>query len=293
MSITETCRICGGADWSPLFQGPIRVGKPGCYTPDDVVVYLCGGCGAAFLPGAEVDYEGSEYRQLVSGGGEAERYRKILDVEQAGKLELVGVDRLRGKVVADVGCGAGSFLDVAKGVASQTLGVEPTASFHETLRASGHEVTGYTSDALPKWSGKVDVAVCFSVLEHIEDPVPFLCEVRELLGPDGKLLLSTPNRDDWMLELLPEDYGKFFYRHVHRWYFDGASLREVARIAGFDNCEVVCRHRFDLSNALLWLRERKPTGLGRLEVSPVVDAAFGRWLEEQGRGDYLYAWMSV
>ena len=95
-----------------------------------------------------------------------------------------------------------------------------------------------------------------------------------------------------MLELLPDSYAAFFYRVVHRWYFDAASLQAVARQAGFSDVKLRYFHRFDLSNLLIWLRDRRPSGRASLAVSPVVDAAFIRWLESNGRSDYIYAWLS-
>jgi SAM-dependent methyltransferase len=123
----------------------------------------------------------------------------------------------------------------------------------------------------------------------VDDPVTLLREIRSLLRPGGRLLISTPNLRDWLLELLPKDYAAFFYRTVHTWYFDQSSLETLSRAAGFAGCRVRSVHRFDLSNALVWLRDRRPSGLGAVSVSPVLNAAFAGWLESEGRADYLYA----
>jgi len=253
-------------------------------------VLRCAGCGVGHLQaGRSVDYDSAEYRELVDGGSSPEHFHAVHDAEQADKLRLLGLGGLRGKVIADIGCGAGSFLDLVKGVSRATLGIEPTRSYHATLEAGGHATFPYCKNVSGDWLGKVDVAVCFSVVEHVEDPVALLRDIRGLLHPGSQLLLSTPNLRDWLLELLPEDYPRFFYRAVHNWYFDADSLMALARAAGFSACDVQCVHRFDLANTLLWLRDRRPSGLGKLAVAPPVDAAFCRWLESSGRADYLYA----
>jgi 2-polyprenyl-3-methyl-5-hydroxy-6-metoxy-1,4-benzoquinol methylase len=236
-----------------------------------------------------VDYDSAEYRKLVDGAASADRFYALHDAEQADKLRIVGVGALRDKVVADIGCGAGSFLDLAKGLASATLAIEPMRSFHPILRDKGHVPFAYSADVPSEWAGRVDLAVCFSVVEHVADPVSLLRDIRGLLRPGGELLLSTPNLDDWMLELLPTDYGAFFFRTVHIWYFDAGSLRALASAAGFADCAIEYVHRFDLSNALLWMRDRRPSGQGTVAVALPVDAAFRRWLESEGRADYLYA----
>ena len=93
------------------------------------------------------------------------------------------------------------------------------------------------------------------------------------------------------MDLLPDVYPSFFYRAVHRWYFDDVSLREAARHAGLDVVDVRCVHRFGLSNALIWLRDKKPGGRKQLPHvgTPLMDAVWARALEAEGVGDYLYA----
>jgi SAM-dependent methyltransferase len=266
------------------------MGRFGSFTPDARAVLKCRGCGVGFLsPTGPVDYDSAQYRELVDGSASPDRFYALHDNEQGDKLKTLGVERLRDKVVADIGCGAGSFLDLAKGVASATLAIEPMRGYHPILQTKGHRPFAYCADAIGEWQGRVDVAVCFSVIEHVAEPVSLLHDIRRMLRDGGELLLSTPNLDDWMLELLPEDYGAFFFRTVHTWYFDAGSLRALASAAGFADCAVEYVHRFDLSNALLWLRDRRPTGQSGLAVAPPVDAAFCRWLESAGRADYIYA----
>jgi SAM-dependent methyltransferase len=139
-----------------------------------------------------------------------------------------------------------------------------------------------------EWSGRVDVAVAFSLVEHVPDPVGLLQDVHRLLAPEGRLLVSTPNRRDWLLELLPDDYARFFYRQVHRWYFDADSLRTLLGTAGFSDISVSHVHRFDVSNAVLWLRDKRPTGVGAMPCPPGADAMYRAMLEASGRADYMY-----
>ncbi len=283
------CRICGAQSWTELYRGPVRLGGVGTASAEPHLIARCGGCAAGYLDASRVDYESGEYRELVDGSASVEQFYRLHDAEQAQKLALVGSAALRGKVVADVGCGAGSFLDLTHGAAAATVGIEPTRSYRAALMAKGHRVYPFAADAAVDWRGRVDLAVCFSVVEHVPDPVALLRDIRALLAPGGELVLSTPNLRDWMLEQLPDDYGRFFFRAVHTWYFDSDALGALARAAGFSSCRVRSVHRFDLANALVWLRDRRPAGRGALPVAPTVDAAFVRWLEESGRGDYLYA----
>jgi hypothetical protein len=66
-------------------------------------------------------------------------------------------------------------------------------------------------------------------------------------------------------------------------------LQNLARLAGFAGCDVHFEHRFDLSNAMIWLRDKRPSGLGTLKLDGAMDAAWRHTLTATGRSDYLYA----
>lgn len=285
----KKCRICNAQEWILLYKGPIRMGKSGDYSKDSHIVWKCKKCKVAFLDRSAINYEMSEYRRMVDGSVSIQSFYALHDNEQADKINILGTGGLREKVVADIGSGAGSFLDLLKGYAATTIAVEPALNFQKELKRKGHEVYSYTKYALKDWRRKVDVAVCFAVLEHIEFPLEFLKEIRLLLKPGGILILSTPNRGDWMLQFLSQGYGRFFYRYVHTWYFDKKSLEKIGKLAGFRKVEISYSQRFDISNALLWARDLKPTGLGKFGTLSELDSQYKRSLESKGRSDFIYA----
>lgn len=293
MSYQVPCTICGLSSWSTLYHGPIRVGKFGSLSAHAQTVWRCGGCGVGFLEGATVDYESDEYRKLVNGNAGPDTYYHLHDGEQALKLGLVGTGGLRDKVVADFGTGAGAFLDLVKGLAGTTIAIEPTKTFHAELLRKGHIVFSYGSQVGSELLGKVDLAFSFAVVEHVEDPLCLFREIRSLLAPGGRALVTTPNLADWLLDLLPEDYGSFFFRQVHRWYFDASSLTALGELAGFRCVRPIHVHRFDASNFFLWLRDRCPSGLGKLRVPVSMDAMWARALEQSGKSEWVGVWLEA
>jgi 2-polyprenyl-3-methyl-5-hydroxy-6-metoxy-1,4-benzoquinol methylase len=94
------------------------------------------------------------------------------------------------------------------------------------------------------------------VIEHVEDPKAFFAGIRQLLKPDGLAVISTPIRDDILMDLLPDDFPAFFYRTQHRWAFDAAALARCTEVAGLVVREVRHVRRYGMVNVLLWLRER-------------------------------------
>ena len=289
-----TCKICGTGALRVAYEGPIRVGRFGALSAESHAVRQCQECGVKMLPPAIANlseyYEGAQYRQEVDAGAAAADYYRLHDAEQARNIGLTGTGRFRGKVVMDVGCGAGSFLDAVQGSAGRVVAIEPSGEFQDELRRKGFQTFAYPRDAHAEWAGKVDVAVCFSVIEHVEDPVGFLRSIRALLGPGGTCLLTTPNAGDLLLEALPEAYPSFFYRKVHLWYFDQTSLQRAFAEAGFARCGVAGNHRFGLGNFLLWLRDKRPPGQASLAaVTPGMDAVWKSELERTFACDYLFA----
>lgn len=132
--------------------------------------------------------------------------------------------------------------------------------------------------------------VTFQVIEHVLNPRIFLAEIAALLKPGGTLVIATPNREDVLMKLLPEEFPSFFYRTVHRWYFDRLSLRHCVDLAGGLKVEAERYvHTFGMSNTLSWLKERRPTGNKRLPcINNVADQLWSSYLETSGQTDTLF-----
>ena len=290
-TFSEPCRICNTSEWHVLYEGQIRIGKFGEYSKENHVVWKCSKCQSGFIARAPINYELSGYRETVDGDDSPGHFYKLHDKEQVDKLKILGTENIRGKIIADVGCGAGAFLDILKGLASKTIAVEPTKPFHHELRTKGHVTYSYCEDAIKEWAGTVDIVVSFAVLEHVENPIAFLNEVKSLLKPDGFLLISTPNAEDWLLEFMPVEYGRFFYRNVHKWYFNCESLRFVSDAASFKDLSIKFVQRFDISNALLWAYKRQPTGFSKFKILNGINGSYKHYIEDIGRSDFIYAWM--
>jgi 2-polyprenyl-3-methyl-5-hydroxy-6-metoxy-1,4-benzoquinol methylase len=290
----QTCPICGAQEWAEAYAGPIRDGVFG--RECNGVVTRCGRCTVEILvePRRDLaqDYADGTYRTHVGEGSDARSFFALHDREQFARIEMLERVPLRGSVVADVGCGGGSFLDAVAGLAATTIGIEPSQSYHASLSERRHQVYPNIRAALGEWAGKVDLAVSFSVIEHVDDPVALLADVRSLLTPSGVAFISTPNRGDVLLAAGCEAYRRFFYRVVHRFYFDATSLREAAAAARFGSCEVVYRHRFGFANFVNWLSQQRPdAGRGRSPLDRQFDRMWITTLEEGGHADYLYAYL--
>ena len=85
--------------------------------------------------------------------------------------------------VLDVGCGAKPYQPLFARHASSYVGVDPV----ENPRA---ELRGAVED-LPVEDASFEVILCNQVLEHCDDPVRAITELRRVTAPGGRVLVTT------------------------------------------------------------------------------------------------------
>jgi SAM-dependent methyltransferase len=127
--------------------------------------------------------------------------------------------------ILDVGCGDGTFLEVAR---------------HKGWKVAGTEINVAlpTSAKLHVWSslGEInalfDCITCWHVLEHLRDPLASVRQMHSLLDRGGTLIIAVPNAGG----LQARAFGRFWF-HLdvprHLFHFDMPSLRLLLDDAGF------------------------------------------------------------
>jgi len=288
-SKTRQCPICGGST-NLWYRGPLRSGSFGHVTLDDFDVLRCCLCGVGFLDNPPViDYGVDDYRQAYNSSTAINDYFRRHDALQLEHLFQLRHHPLRGSVVADFGCGGGALLDFLKGAAKSTVAVEPFVGFHDALRAAGHLVYSTAPDAIAGGAPAVDIALSMHVIEHVDDPTAYLNAIRQTLAPNGRVIVATPNVEELLMALNIPEYERFYFRTAHRWYFSRTSLRLAAEAAGLVEAECRFVNTYDVSNVICWLRDRVPTGNGRLNLfDGRLDADWKAFLERAGLADSLW-----
>lgn len=95
-------------------------------------------------------------------------------------------------VILDVGCGTGSNL-AAFSALGRTTGVDLSPEALSFCRARGVErVTFSQVERLPFPDASFDVVTAMDVLEHVDDDLAALAELRRVLRPGGLLLATVP-----------------------------------------------------------------------------------------------------
>ena len=153
---------------------------------------------------------------------------------------LTVVDRPQGSLL-DVGCGFGFLVAVWQSQAGlgSAHGIELASYGHwgrellsidisHTLLGSNPAVDDRTFDYV--WAGEV--------IEHVDDPLIFLTQVKSRLAAGGMLLLTTPDAACVSPETSAADLMAALYLGAHRFLLSAKKFESLLRNVGFANVAI-------------------------------------------------------
>lgn len=286
------CKICGNEKISVIYNGKIRDGKLEHYTDINVKMYQCGKCKVIWhdpIMNLEEYYESVEYRKSLEGATDEKTFYRLHDKETLDKFMYTGTEIYRDKIVTDIGCGCGAFLDYINGVASSVIAIEPSEVYRKIMDKKGFITYPYATDALNSWRNKVDVITSFDVIEHVETPQDFLKECNELLVDGGTAIIGTPTDAPVMRELLGTIYEKkILFSTQHLWIFSEDSLRKMAEEVGFSSVEIKYYQRYGIGNMLGWIKDKEAgSTIESKLISSALDAIWRTDCESRNISDYI------
>jgi len=111
--------------------------------------------------------------------------------------------------VLDVGCGGGLFLQMlAERRKVKVVGLDFSLdAANVAWRRAGVPAVCATLTRAPLEPGSCAAVTMFHVLEHLYDPASYLESARELLRPDGRLIVQVPNAACWQFLLFGERWN--------------------------------------------------------------------------------------
>jgi len=258
------CLICGSARCTPLFTASDRLYHT---TTQPFAVVQCDECGLIRLdpppaPDELHRYYPDNYWFAPDSGAASrleEAYRRLVLRDHVRfAAEAIGHSRAQGPLL-DAGCGGGLFLGMMRERGVRVLGLDYSreAAAIAWSRQQAPAVCA-TLDAAPFRSASMGAITMFHVLEHLYDPRAYLTAARDLLQPDGRLIVQVPNAACWQFHLLGRRWnGVDVPRHIFD--FRGADVDRLLLGCGF---EVVRRKYFSLRD--------NPAGLAS-SLAPSLD----------------------
>ena len=139
----------------------------------------------------------------------------------------------RGRAL-DVGCAAGYCLEVLAERGFDVYGVELSATIAREAKARVGDARVHvgTLEGSPHAPASFDVVTMWDVVEHVADPRGLLERARELLRPDGLLVLETQNVVSAFARLLGPRWHH--YKHdEHLSHFAPATVSRLLHESGF------------------------------------------------------------
>ena len=258
------CLICGCGGFSVLFRGSDRLYHT---TTQEFSVVRCDQCGLLRLdpvptPGELARYYPDNYwfapdQSTASRLEEAYRRLVLRDHVQFVAQALAG-SRARGPLL-DVGCGGGLFLGMMRRRGLRVVGLDFSreAAGIAWRRQQVPALAGDLQRA-PLRAGSFAGVTMFHVMEHLYDPRAYLGAARELLAPDGRLVVQVPNAASWQARLLGRAWnGADIPRHLTD--FRTRDLEKLIAGSGF---EVLRQKHFSLRD--------NPAGLAS-SLAPSLD----------------------
>jgi 2-polyprenyl-3-methyl-5-hydroxy-6-metoxy-1,4-benzoquinol methylase len=134
--------------------------------------------------------------------------------------------------ILDVGCGVGFFLEQAKKRGWEVYGTEYSQKAIEICKEKGIQIVDGILDSMKFDYHDFDVVTSFEVIEHINNPVDELRQIRSLLRKGGLFYCTTPNFNSLLRYYLKENYNVIGYPE-HLSYYTRRTLSALLRNSGF------------------------------------------------------------
>lgn len=235
ISCVTPCPACGTTTAEPVAHVDGKTGEP-------LTTVNCNTCGlgridplpttqsleAWYANHYRQDYKNAfqpAIRHVVRAGRNAlSRWQWLEDHLSATASTLPATSR-----TLDIGASSGEFVYLLQKRGCDAHGIEPHTGYATHARdVLGLKVAnGSLNNMLPqKRDGHFDLISMFHVLEHLNDPLHTLKQLRQKTGPVGHLLIEVPNATRFCSP-------RYMFFKAHTLYFTQSSLHQTLRAAGW------------------------------------------------------------
>lgn len=236
--VTKVCPFCNGE------AKLAYVGMKGYVEGEHFDIYVCGTCGVSSVDPLKTDEEVYEYiykqAEIMPGYERYHRYAQLVKKVRNPLALLSNSESVYWSVAQSLkqyfpGSTNVSILEIGSGLGYLTY----------ALNKAGYSAKGIdiSEDAVSKANKRYgnyyeyknlfkiieeneryDCVIMTEVIEHVEDPVSFIGAALKLLKSEGKLIVTTPNKNAtqqgtvWHSDFPP----------VHLWFFTEESVKHIA-----------------------------------------------------------------
>jgi 2-polyprenyl-3-methyl-5-hydroxy-6-metoxy-1,4-benzoquinol methylase len=184
---------------------------------------------------------------LLEDHYQEEYYREWIQNQAAPRLSLwkkrvrtIAGYKTKGRLL-DVGCGIGTFLDVAKKVGWDVSGTEVSGYAVRYIKETyGIDIKKGLFEQMNFPENNFDVITFWHSLEHVADPAASLMRAHRLLKQDGLLVIACPNVNNYIMyclyRLVKGRRLQLFSpnaKEQHLFHFSEATIKHLVGKCGF------------------------------------------------------------
>ena len=227
------CEICGDRDFQII--RPWR---------DVSNIVLCKKCGLEFVnPMPDDNYLKGLYQSAMAPGSWSSSYymtyieerqarKKSYDRQYQARLRMIEKYQPEKGRLLDLGCGAGFFLNSARERGWDCHGIDIVPEFVQYANDSLGlaKVQCGSLEDLKYPENHFQVVMMWDLIEHLPHPTQALKSLRNMISPNGLIVLMTPNAKNaaWV----KKDWCGYL-QDQHIYYFSAETLQRILREAGF------------------------------------------------------------
>ncbi len=260
----ERCPVCGSGDLKKIFDAVDHFSSKEVFPVCDCTV-----CGFRFtnnFPSEDVIgkyYDSPDYiSHSDSDKGLINKLYHLFREHMLKRKVKVAESFVKGydKTLLDIGCGTGYFMNAAEKYGFTVSGIE------KNKKAREWAINHFALDVKDEKSFFEMKDVSFSiitlwhVLEHLEKPNETIDKIKDILAPDGTVVLALPNHHSYDARFYKEMWAAYDTPR-HLWHFTPVSVEQL--LAGH-RMKIVKRFRMPLDAFYISLLSEKYKG------SPVV-----------------------
>ncbi|MEH1007716.1 class I SAM-dependent methyltransferase [Winogradskyella sp. ECml5-4] len=153
-------------------------------------------------------------------------YHKVREISLKRKLKLINSFQSETKVLLDIGCGTGDFLQTALNNNWKVTGIEPNESARQIANSKTNNSVFSTEELLKLKPQSFDVITLWHVLEHLPNLEMHTALLKSLLKPNGTLVIAVPNYKSYDAEYYKNFWAAYDVPR-HLWHFSKNSISKL------------------------------------------------------------------
>ena len=162
-------------------------------------------------------------------------YYLVKQIALRNKLKLINGFKTDTKTILDFGCGTGDFLKVCYKDGWEITGIEPSVKARDIANQKLNNLVFDANEINNFKNKKFDVITLWHVLEHLPNLKEAIINFKQLLKPNGVLVVAVPNFRSYDANYY-QSYWAAWDVPRHLWHFSQFS---ISKLFGEVNMKIV------------------------------------------------------